>query len=605
MLSGVVNGQVVQQCLRQEITADSETSVIAPNSLILKPSILLGYNETNQVNPLWGVTSVGEEMLRGMPTKVFRSCFFVNDIKATVSAIYHVTDPAKFQSYLPRTQGIILQIQVDIKSQAGRRESYTYHFFRYNPNPNRFQERQALETPAGVYCPNRSQGLPIPSNIPNRVSANSELYLPFLNGSIISAHRLIDTEFQFTRLDAWYPDPKGSSDWIHYTEIHDFATGLSYKYEPATRQCSVGNITLGLNDAVPTDGNPNLIQIGNPEHFFLLDDATYQYTGEKRCRDRVLCHVWIAEKMDANNLVEHREWYWASSINGEALPQWIPMKLILKQYSAGALVNIVETSNWETTQIESSLNTSDLLAIFDYRRNPLTLLEVDFALADCYRALGPDRKYLLESETRWILCVFSGGFNVAALSFKINNERKYPVLSNLNYLRVHVFETLIFAMLVRPTRISNLLVDQDGDDIAVSFTLLDAAPITGPVEQPLKEKTLDVVVDRLGAAIESGELIFRARYGTKQTNLFARKGSLNVKRPAGDTADSDSSSSNAGYWVGFTIAGVVIGLLVGFFVFRQRGSNWSARRWTLNQWNFSFGYLRLVHSSSVYFFEAS
>ena len=413
VLPSVLSGQVVLQCLRQELTATSETSVIQPNTLIVKPSILLGYDELDQVNPNWGVTSLGEEMIRGMPTKVFQSCFYVNDIKATVAATYHVTDPAKFQSYLPRRQGIIVQIQVDIISQSGGRDHYTYHFFRYSPNPNRFEERQALETPAGVFCPNRSPGLPIPSNIPNRVSSNSELYLPNLNGSIISSHRLIDTEFQFTRLDVWYPDPKGSSDWIHYTEIHDFATGLSYKYEPGTRQCSVGNITLGLNDAVSSDSNPNLIQIGNPEHFFLLDDVEYQYTGEKRCRDRVLCHVWIAEKIDANNLREHREWYWASSINGEALAQWIPMKVIFKQYSADALVNDMEISNWETTEIESSPNTSDLLAIFDYRRNPLTLLEVDFALADCYRALGPDRKYLLECETCWL---FSASFQVVSTS---------------------------------------------------------------------------------------------------------------------------------------------------------------------------------------------
>jgi hypothetical protein len=41
------------------------------------------------------------------------------------------------------------------------------------------------------------------------------------------------------------------------------------------------------------------------------------------------------------------------------------------------------------------------LGLFDFRRNPLTFLEVDYALADCYRALGPDRKlnlFLISDE---------------------------------------------------------------------------------------------------------------------------------------------------------------------------------------------------------------
>ena len=131
-------------------------------------------------------------------------------------------------------------------------------------------------------------------------------------------------------------------------------------------------------------------------------------------------------------------------------------------------------------------------------------------------------------------------------------------------------------MRIRPIRISSLLVDQDGEDIVVSFTLLDAPPSTGPVERPLKEGSLDAVVERLLGAVDSGDMSFRARYGTKQTTLYALKGSLNVKRPSGsqnDDAALDSPSSHAGYWVGFSIAGVVIGLVVGFFVFRQRASS--------------------------------
>jgi hypothetical protein len=331
-------------CLREEINSTSQTSVIQAGTLIVKPSVLLGFTEKNQRNSLWGVTYETETYVRGIPASVFTSCFYVNDINAQVGATYFVSNASLFQPSLISNESAILQIDVTVEAPS-RQDSYTYHVFRYVPNPNPLEVRQALETPTGVYCPNRSPGLPVPKNIPSRVSSNFELYLPMLNSTIYSGHNLIDTEFKFTRNDLWFPDPAGSAAWIHFTEIHDFGTGLSYQYNHLNRQCSVLNISQNLNDAVPVNGRPDLLQIGNPEHLFLLDDIDYQYTGMKPCRDRVLCHVWIGEKTIANNDVEHREWYWAVSVNGETLPQWIPMKMINKHYRAGTLINIVESSH--------------------------------------------------------------------------------------------------------------------------------------------------------------------------------------------------------------------------------------------------------------------
>jgi len=33
--------------------------------------------------------------------------------------------------------------------------------------------------------------------------------------------------------------------------------------------------------------------------------------------------------------------------------------------------------------------------LFDFRRNPRTVFEIDFTLAECYRALGPAGKRLV------------------------------------------------------------------------------------------------------------------------------------------------------------------------------------------------------------------
>ncbi len=306
----------------------------------------MGFNGRNQPDPSWKVRYDSDGEKRGVPTQIFKSCFFVNDIKATVSATYHVSDVDKFQAYIRANQSIILQIEVTVKPQGGDRESYIYNVFHYSPNPSRREERQALETPTGVYCPNRTSTLRLPSNIPDRVSTSAEFLAPMMGmTAIVSGHNLYDTEFQYTRFDAWFPDREERRPWIHFTEIHDFAVGLRYRYNNARHTCFVRNITGRGNDAVASEEDSNLLQMGSPEHLFLLDDMDYHYTGEKPCRDRVFCHVWIGEKVEPNNVREHREWYWSSTINGDPVVQSIPMKLVINRYENERLNSSIEASN--------------------------------------------------------------------------------------------------------------------------------------------------------------------------------------------------------------------------------------------------------------------
>ncbi|CAF3483434.1 unnamed protein product [Rotaria sp. Silwood1] len=570
VLTVIINQQPIPVCLRQVIGTTSETSVIQANTLFLKPSVLLGYDNRNQINPSWGNQYIGDEILRGIPTNKFKSCFYVPDISATVSATYYISDATKFQAYLPANGSIILKIDVQIRAQNGRQEIYTYNVFRYTPYPSRREQRQALETPEGVYCPNRTSTLVVPQNIPERVSSNSEALITQLNNSILSTHGLYDTQFQFSRFDIWYPDPVGGPNWLHYTEIHDFATGLNYQYNQITRQCSIRNISTGSNDAVGVDGKPNLIQMGSTEHLFLMDDITYQYTGEKRCRDRVWCHVWIGEKSLPNNTVQHREWYWASTINGVYLRESFPVKMVLKTY-----VNSVPTMQFE-------------IAIFNYRRDPNTAFEIDYTLAECYRAMGPEEN-----------------FNLGVISFIVANDQEYPVHKNVDYLRYTIWQTLTTVLQVRSIRISNILVDHVGKDLPVTFTLLDVPPRLGLVEFPLQEPSLTVAIERLRTVIDANGLAFRAKYNTTEVILRARINSLQVistssgqnvnecinqtiarsqdlnECPDTTTAQNQNLNQNidivykssgpliTGFWIGFIILGVLIGTVGSFFVLKR------------------------------------
>jgi len=165
---------------------------------------------------------------------------------------------------------------------------------------------------------------------------------------------------------------------------------------------------------------------------------------------------------------------------------------------------------------------------------------------------------------------FIENFNLGVLSFKIENNKKYPVYQNLNYLRLHIWETLIFTLFIRPIRISNILVDEDDNDILVTFTLLDAPPRTGPVEIPLLEPSLDNLIDRLTKIIDANGLYFPAQYGTsKQINLYARVGTLNIAHLSSEKKSLTSGPLIIGLWIGCGLVGLLIGGVTSFFLFQK------------------------------------
>lgn len=153
------------------------------------------------------------------------------------------------------------------------------------------------------------------------------------------------------------------------------------------------------------------------------------------------------------------------------------------------------------------------------------------------------------------------------LSFKIDNKKKYPVFENINYLRRHIFETLIFTLFVRPIRVSKLIVDQDNDNILVTFTLLDAPPRTGPVEAPLNEVSLDALITRLESIVNSNGLAFRAKNGTKTIVLRAIHNSLNVAHQTSIRNSKSSGPLITGLWLGLLAAGLFIGSVGGYCIF--------------------------------------
>lgn len=242
------------------IDGSFETSNVVTRTLFAKPSILLGFDQRNQPNTHWGVRFVGNSNIRGIPTNVFESCFYIADLQATASVFYQFSDSNLFQNNLLNNQSMIIQMDVRIAKSDKEIVSYIYNVLRYIPNPKYRELQQILETPTGVFCQNRTNTLAVPTRIPERFSGNSEVLLPTWNQSIFSSNQLFDEFFQFTRAELWMPK-QNASGVSRLTEIHDFAIGLSYSYDYETHQCRVNKLTLNGGDAAPVDGSPALLQM--------------------------------------------------------------------------------------------------------------------------------------------------------------------------------------------------------------------------------------------------------------------------------------------------------------------------------------------------------
>ncbi|CAF1433251.1 unnamed protein product [Rotaria sp. Silwood1] len=280
-----------------------------------------------------------------------------------------MTDIEKFPSFGYINDSVPLRIEVRTKSAPdGNEGSYFYNIFRFLPNLTPEQQQQALSMPAGVFCSNQTNTKPSPSNLSDKISMNGEILILF--GKELAAESfdtIYDRSFQFAQFKSWLNNGE------HTIELHDFATGLVYRYLTSTRQCKVWTINSSISDAVPLPGQSQFVQMAKPLHLFLLDDMNFQYIGSRECHSQMRCHVWIGENALLNrSQYERREWYWAYQFNNQTIEPWIPIRLVNTRLDAQHKpIAVMETN------------------IYKYQTNPLTEFEVDSTIADCYRALGP------------------------------------------------------------------------------------------------------------------------------------------------------------------------------------------------------------------------
>ncbi|CAF4068948.1 unnamed protein product [Rotaria sp. Silwood2] len=326
----ITDGQTSPACLRQVIGPLATTSTIRLTPFI-KPSVLLGYNARDEINLNFGTKFIRASQLSFMPVNIFESCFYLNDLRITVAVTYHMTDIEKFPSFGYMNDSVPLRIEVRTKSTlADNEETYFYNIFRFLSNLTAEQQQQALSIPAGIFCLNQTNTKPAPSNLSDKISMNGEIQI--LSGeefAIESVDTIYDRPFQFAQFKVW------SNNSAQTIELHDFATGLIYRYFTSTQQCNVWRINSSMSDALPIPNQSHFFQMAQPLHLFLLDDMNFQYTGSRECHRQMRCHVWIGEKpLSSGTGFERREWYWAYEFNNRTIEPWIPVRLVRMHLNA-------------------------------------------------------------------------------------------------------------------------------------------------------------------------------------------------------------------------------------------------------------------------------
>lgn len=293
------------------------------SAIFVKPSVLLGYDARDKFNPSFGVNFNGTSILKFMPVNIFKSCFYLNDVRQTLAVTYYMTDIEKFPSLGYMNESIPLRIEVQTKSGT-----YFYNIFRFLPNLTLERLQRATSLPSGTFCLNQTNTKPIPDKIAASISINGEVFQPHEKKFVIDSFDTIyDRLLKFARFKTFMSNGEQS------IEVHDFTNGLVYHYLPRTRQCKVWAIDANTSDAALVPGQSQYFQMIKPIHLFLLDDMNFQYIGSKECHSQMLCHVWIGENSLSNQSgFERREWYWAYKFNNETIDPWIPVLLVYTRF---------------------------------------------------------------------------------------------------------------------------------------------------------------------------------------------------------------------------------------------------------------------------------
>ncbi|XP_013419344.1 uncharacterized protein LOC106180028 [Lingula anatina] len=409
---------------------------------------------------------LGKDKVRGIIVNTWQGCVYLQQQQMTANVTWYFTDKSSWTMAIGAEE---LPVRITTKGTVVKNGQsvpfdHIYDFVNFQPAGVFPFGDEVFQTPPGVVCAGRKGTKPLPkmpsffSFTVEAIQKNSQTY------SYIKEY--YDYNAQIVRYD--YRDlPVGDMDGGNpLSEIHDFNTGVRYIKDLFQGSCSLDILDPSGFDA--KSAGPSTVRIRSPSEFFGFSDpkSNFTYTGKRKVRD-IDADVWIGVRQD-----------WPTGLNFTSYWEWSFAQTNWTQYS-GKLAEGGEPIRMEVNILEDP-STSIIYNILDFNEEEPSLLLFDVGV--CYTGLKHAR----------IQFAFPGSY--------------YDLVqkSNLANFQYAVMVSLIGTATVSPLRIDNLQVDFDGENIMVTFRMLDKAPIKGDVVMKVQEVDLDVAVSLLTTAISKG-----------------------------------------------------------------------------------------------------
>lgn len=465
------------------------------------------------------LVNINDTVIRGINANNWQTCAYSSATKQTLKITISFVDQDKWNdesSPFLNSKPVPLMVQIDSRTDQGKVDFETYAITQFRPYITSGDEE--FFTPSGVYCQDRKNTKSVPE-VPKRFEFQAEIVTPFfmdLVGFINETREQYDYEEKLFRQDFSVYNSL-------VTEIHDFNTGLKFRIDENSGNCSIDVIDGNGVDA-ETDAN-GLVKIRDPSTFFDFDSNNFQYTGRK-VKNGMETNVWIGKK-NISGLDGTFEWYfltdkWIDADSGKKFP--VPISCIIT-------VNVPNPQNPNQPNIITNMYT------FTSFQSSKTLL-LNHDLTKCGKGIA--KGYFL--------------FRIATDADRTLIREKWITFNNdiLKKIQTQSKITMI--------RITNLQIDMKNDtkeDIIISFEMFDKIGRYGNVEPPEFDVGLTEAINNLKSSIDSNAFTISLTLNGTRKLISAKQNTLQKL-----VSPSEAGGVSKGATAGIAVAVALLGLIV-------------------------------------------
>ncbi|PVD29701.1 hypothetical protein C0Q70_08957 [Pomacea canaliculata] len=495
---------------------------------------------------------LGTDVVRGIRVEKWHSCQYMPVLDATVNVTWYFSDKSAWDTAIGKRSVPVRAVVVGKINDGNNVRSFNhiYDFFHFRDAINPMD----LQLQSGDYCQNRVKQVPFPK-LPKVFSITGEK-ITFSDESVKTVEEHYDQDNKLNVYRYQSPDNAGTLQGVlDVTEINDFNSGIAYIINTATGVCQMKNITDGSFKFSYVSGSSGSVRQQTPTEFFLLNGTiSYSYGGVKTHRG-INCDTWIGGSVNPDNgHIIRQEWCFATT----DYQNWeLPSLGLDTSYQIPILF-----TQWE--EQDDSQPTSQFNGFsFDLDRPLISKLDV----SACFH--GAQR------------------INVR---FNVDGGYKSAVTYNIENFKAALRSAVSLFLGVSQLQIADIEVYTGGQNITVTFDLLDTPPTAQDINSPTVFNSLNNALSLLTSpstannfeiSVVNGVTVTSMRPLNNTGRLFFSNGTclgcdlLNAPITGSAISSSQSSGYSGGALGGLAFAMVVVGgafgTVGGYFLFGRRG----------------------------------